>query len=94
MIILRVLMGRGWSKEVTAIPTSEPNSARFSAMTGPSPNRTRFTYTSDGTAVNLKTISTSKVSQVSHEWRESKTATDFPPSPSTWTVGTTIGAAL
>ena len=95
MIILRVLMGRAWSKEATTIPQSESQGARLSTITVPSPNNNRFTYNSEGTAVNLKTLSSSpsKIS-VSREWRESKTVCDLPPSPSSWTFGTTIGAAL
>ncbi|KAI1784829.1 hypothetical protein LXA43DRAFT_190835 [Ganoderma leucocontextum] len=103
MIILRVLMGRAWSKDATSgtappsLSTSNSNSntARFSAITVPSPNRARFTYSSEGTAVNLKTLSTSKLSlSGSCEFGDRKTLSDAPPSPSTWTIDTTIGAAL
>ena len=110
MIILRVLMGRAWDQDAASVtgtvplslssPTSnsDPNTARFSAITVSSPNRARFTYSSDVTAVALKTFS-SKVSLYgSREFKDvdSKTLSesDIPPSPSTWITDTTIGAAL
>ncbi|PIL34472.1 hypothetical protein GSI_03249 [Ganoderma sinense ZZ0214-1] len=74
------------------------NAKRLSAMTVASPNRARFTYSSEATAVNLKTLSPSKVSlSGSREFRDSKTFVDVPlPSPSAWTVGSgsPIGTAL
>ena len=108
MIILRVLMGRAWAQDAASAtgivplslssPTSnsDPNTARFSAITVSSPNRARFTYSSDVTAVALKTFS-SKVSLYgSREFKDvdSKTLSDIPPSPTTWVTDTTIGAAL
>ncbi|EIW52672.1 uncharacterized protein TRAVEDRAFT_53114 [Trametes versicolor FP-101664 SS1] len=58
MIILRVLMGRGWTREAA---DSSVGSARF--VSGPSTSAgastTRFTYRSEGTGIALKSIATS-----------------------------------
>ena len=105
MIILRVLMGRAWSQDAASgtVPPSpstcsnlNSNTARFSAMTVPSPNRARFTYNSEATAINLKVMPSKVALAGSREFRDSKTLVDVPrpPSPSAWTIGTTIGAAL
>ncbi|KAI0354407.1 hypothetical protein OH77DRAFT_498891 [Trametes cingulata] len=57
MIILRVLLGRGWTRDAG----SSMGTARF--VSGPSSaggSNTRFTYGSDGTAINLRSITVSK----------------------------------
>ena len=106
MIILRVLMGRAWSQDAvsgTIAPSpstcsdlnSNPNTARFSAMTMPSPNRARFTYNSEVTAINLKAVPSKVPLAGSREFRDSKTLVDVPrpPSPGAWTIWTTTGTA-
>ena len=68
MIIVRVLMGRGWTKESAAGTT-----ARFARASGLS--HTGFTYGSDRTAINLKSLAKSDPSSTN---LQSPTETESP----------------
>ncbi|KAH9850938.1 hypothetical protein C2E23DRAFT_267740 [Lenzites betulinus] len=60
MIILRVLMGRGWTRDAA----TSTGSARFvtNPTTSAGGSTTRFTYRSDGTGIALKSLAKSDMS--------------------------------
>lgn len=56
MIILRVLMGRGWTREAAV---STGSGARFHNPSSAGASTTRFTYGTEGTAINLRSFTKS-----------------------------------